>query len=279
MTLAPRRFTTIICLSLLLLAAAPAARAHSPVSADPFRRMGCTAGVPDLVNSYAVLGALLTPNQLDYICFSAGAGGVLKAQIIIPTKAAYDAPNDVTIALVGPGLPAPGRPVPGGLTPGQGAVFAEIRTEDGPFPQHRFESWWFGPRLDVILPDDAPTGTYEYRVFSPSGWAGEYLLTTTGSDPTSGGLEDTPMPTPGDIDQDGQVTVDDGIQALTLALLLTPISSSFALRAGDVAPPGDPMREFPRLRYLPGDGVIDLADATRIMRYALGLDNSPDWPD
>ncbi|MBW3622732.1 MAG: dockerin type I repeat-containing protein [Armatimonadetes bacterium] len=273
-----RRAVAFALLAVIMLLGVPPARAHSPVSADPFRRMGCTAGLPDLVESYAVLGVLLALEQVDYICFKAMPGDVVKTQVIVPTKAAYDGANDFTMVLVGPGLPDPGRPVPGGLATGQGAIFAQVRPEDGPFPQWRYQAWWFGPRLDVTLGGSGER-TYEVRVYSPSSAVGEYLLTTTGTDPLSGDLEDTPMPLPGDLNLDGEVTVDDAILALTIALQTKTIENSFALRAGDVAPPGDPIPSRPQFRYLPGDGVIDLADATRMMRRALGLDRSPNWPD
>jgi hypothetical protein len=195
----------------------------------------------------------------------------MRIALVIPPKAAYDGPNDVTMVLVGPGLPLPTQAVPEGLPPGDGAIFAEINPDQGPFPLRNFLGNWYGPNFDINLP---ATGRFQIRVYSPSDWRGEYILTSAGNDPNAGTLEDTKLPTPGDINQDGKVDTSDAVQGLIIALGVEPVENTFALMSGDVAPPGDPDRFL-----VPGDGVIDLSDVTRILRRAVGLDTSPDWPD
>jgi hypothetical protein len=157
------------------------------------------------------------------------------------------------------------------LPPGDGAIFAAINPDEGPFPHRNFLGNWYGPRFDLDLP---ASGRFEIRIFSPSDWRGEYILTSTGNDPNAGTLEDTQLPTPGDINQDGKVDMSDAVQGLIIALDVEPVENTFALMSGDVAPPSDPDRFL-----VPGDGVIDLSDVTRILRRAVGLDTSPDWPD
>lgn len=233
----------------------------------------CGDTLPDLQNSWAVFGNLISPGQADRICVNASAGDEIRAAIVIPPKAAYEGPNDVTLVLVGPGLDVPSVPPPGGLPQGTGASYASIDASDGPFPTRNFLGNWHGPKLDVLL---AVSGHYEIRVFSPSNWRGEYIMTTTGDDPDSGSnnLQDTRLPVPGDLDGNGDVTVGDALAALQVALSASRIPNTFTLTAGDVAPPGDPDRFL-----LPGNGIIDIGDAVRILRRVVGLDNSPDWPD
>jgi hypothetical protein len=218
---------------------------------------------------------LVRPGQFDRICLNASVGDEIRAAIVIPAKAAYEGPNDVTMVLVGPGLDSPpaNGSVPGGLSPMSGATFATIDAGEGPFPGRNFLGNWYGPKLDETI---TTAGSYEIRVFSPSDWHGEYILTTTGDDPdsASGNLEDTQLPVPGDADGDGNVTIEDAIAALQVALGASIIPNTFTLTAADVAPPGTPDRFL-----LPGDGIINLADTVRILRRVAGLDNSPDWPD
>ena len=76
------------------------------------------------------------------------------------------------------------------------------------------------------------------------------------------------------MDQDGTLTIQDAFQILMMALEIQGLPDTFQLAAGDVAPPGDPDNFI-----IPGDGVLDLADATRVFRRAAGLDQTPDWPD
>jgi hypothetical protein len=233
----------------------------------------CGDTLPDLQNSWAVFGDLAASGQADRICVSASAGDEIKAALVIPAKAVYQGPNDVTMVLVGPGLDAPSIAVPGGLTQGEGAKFAATDPQEGPFPLRNFLGNWYGPKLDETV---AVSGNFEIRVFSPTNWRGEYILTTTGDDPdsASSNLQDTPLPVPGDLDGSGKVTVEDAVSAIQVALGASRIPNTFTLTAGDVAPPGDPDRFL-----LPGDGVIDIGDAVRILRRVAGLDNSLDWPD
>ena len=81
----PRRSSAFV---LLLITLASAAGAHAPRSSDPFVQQGCTAGLSELGSSWAVLGALLSPTQVDYICFDVSPGDMIRAQIVIPPQAA-----------------------------------------------------------------------------------------------------------------------------------------------------------------------------------------------
>ena len=267
------KLSRLVAFAALLFAAASAAHAHFPVPSDPFKRQGCTAGLTDLANSWAILGALLTPHQLDYICFNATPDDEIKAAIVIPPKAAYQGPNDVTMLLTGPGLPPIGLAPFDPLPMGAGGIAQTIDPTQGPFPKRNYLGWWYGGLIDVHPPT---TGEYEIRVYSPSNWQGEYILTTTGNDPNSASnnLADTKLPTPGDLNQDGVLDMSDVNRALIIALGVEPPNDSFELSAGDVAPPGDVDQLL-----IPGDGVIDLSDVTRILRRVMGLDTSEDWPD
>src|SRR5687767_8524897 len=100
-------------------------KAHSTLSTDPFVQTGCTAGFPNLMDSWAVMGLFVKPTHVGSFCFDAVAGERIKASVVIPPKAAYESPNDVTMVLVGPGLPVPDKPVPLGLKENTGAVFAQ----------------------------------------------------------------------------------------------------------------------------------------------------------
>ena len=265
--------TNALAAAMAFLMSVGAARAHIPVPTDPFVRDGCTAGFPNLLDSWAVMGVLVVNGHVGIFCFDAAPGDRITSSVVIPPKAAYEGPNDVTMVLVGHGLPAPSRPVPLGLVEGMGAVFVGPRPPEGDFPKRNFLGWWHGERLDVELPRE---GRYEVRAFSPSDWKGEYYLVTTGMDPTrpSGALENTPLPTPGDLNHDEKVDLADALQALVIAMGEARPQDSFILAAGDVAPPGDPERFIAA-----GDGEIDLGDVVRLYRRALGLTNSPLWPD
>ncbi len=244
--------------------------AHSPISTNPFIQEGCSAGLPDLVEAYAVLGAFQRADQTDYVCLDAPAGFALSAVPVIPFKAVYDAPNDVSLALVGPGLPVPTRPVPGApLDTGWGVVYGSTATDAGSFPQRTSFGAWHGQELKVTLPQAV---RYEVRVYSPGAWRGEYMLIAGPLDALLD--EDTKLPLPGDMDADGAVTGIDAIKALSVALDIEPIENTLSLNAGDVAPPGQPSKG-----YVHGDGIIDVADATRIFRKAMGLETGSRWPD
>jgi hypothetical protein len=261
-------------LLLLLSFATALAVAHTPLPSNPFQQQGCAEGISEWDDSWAVFGALLRKQQVDFICFDATDPDLrIRAALVIPPKISYDSPdNDVTMVLVGPGLPDPGVPVPDGLSSGDGGIFASIHAEEGPFPSRNYLGWWYGPRIDETLP---ATGRYELRIYSPSDWHGEYILMTTGNDPNSptNNLSDTKWPTPGDINQDGSVNLQDAIMGMVIALGIQTPDSSFALSSGDVAPPANI-----DLLLMPGDGQIDLADVTRILRRVQGLDQSEDWP-
>lgn len=248
-------------------------RGHTSVSMDPFESDGCMAGLDNLQDSWAVSGVLAVRNHVGTVCFDAEPGNRIRVVVVIPPKAAYEGDNDVTMALVGPGLPTPDRPVPLGLAAGKGAVFAGVDSALEPYPKRNYLGWWHGVRLDVEIP---ATGRYEVRAFSPSDWRGEYYLVFTGEDPTrpSSVLENTPLPLPGDITHDEQLTVMDAIQALIITLSVKSLQDPAILAAGDVAPPGDPNRFIAA-----GNGVIDLGDVVRILRRIAGLDDSIYWPD
>ena len=269
---ARRRFAALALAAALGVLGAGPALAHVPLSSDPFKRQGCTAGLSNLGCSWAVLGALLDPRQVDSICFDAQAGDSIKAQATVPPKAAYDGPNDFTLVLVGPGLPPPGRSVPQDLPVGGGAVFGDP-PGDVAARRRNYLGWWYGAKIDVTLP---AVGRYEIRVWSPSMAMGEYFLTTDGDDPTCGStdLSNTPLPLRGDLNGDGRVTDDDAFRALVIALGVVPVTDSYELFSADVAPTGD----FD-LKLKPGDGVVDLGDVTRILRRSRGYDAADTWPD
>ena len=249
-----------------------AAFGHIAAPSNPFAMDGCSGGFSNLEDSWAILGALIVPEHVGIFCFDAVPNQRIKAAVVIPPKAVYEGPSDVTMVLVGPGLPDPSRPVPLGLFEGNGAVFAAARPDEGPFPRRNFLGNWHGPRLDEVLP---AAGRYEIRVFSPSDWRGEYFLVTTGDpDRPSADLTQTPLPTPGDLNDDGRVTVEDAVSGLIIAVGSATIEDTYDLYAGDIAPRGD----YERL-LIPGDGEINLGDVVRMLRRAVGLDTTPEWPD
>ncbi len=185
----PRRFIIVGLLTGLFLFVGSQARAHRPLSGS---ETGVTT-IPSLSTSYAFYQQLATPGQVDVYAFEGRAGEFFHAGINIPRLARLE-DYGVSLALVGPGLPAldPARlprlsdghadhdhgpgPLPAGLTPNDlTGIVAPSQVGEPfyePFTQTRY---WGRQTLELDLP---ASGTYRLIIWQPAGQTGKYVLDT-----------------------------------------------------------------------------------------------------
>ena len=222
---------------------------------------------------FAVNGFLTRPGQVDYLTFTACQGDRFVGFTINPHKhGARDfAP---AFALIGPGLPASTGATPFLVPPGMGAqVFSTPKEREISEEQFGYGPLLEGPQHEVLLPE---TGRYYVAVYDPEGKSGHYIFSigTSEDETLIPNVEQYTIPSFGDLNGDGQVGVED------VALILQSVVRKGTLTArqrfaADVGPVGNPDSEDP---VSPGDGVVDLGDASRILRRAVGLDASQEWP-
>lgn len=154
----------------LMLALAPSAFAHRPLWTGEQ-----VTQIPDLDTSFAVYRNLETDSQVDVYTFDAQAGDPLYAGLNIPAiKGLED--YGVTLALVGPGLPAIGHdqlPVP--LPETLGSITYESQPGEDFFEPFTQTNYWGRQRVELDLPS---SGTYYLLVWNPAGETGKYVMDT-----------------------------------------------------------------------------------------------------
>lgn len=220
---------------------------------------------------FAINGFLSAPNQVDYVTFTAEAGERFVGFTMNPSKHGARAFSP-DFALIGPGLPAPQGPVPFLIPDGYGALLF-------PTPDDREvaeEQLGYGPLLEGPLHEVEITtpGKYYVAVYDPEGRSGHYLLSIGSSEDEDliPDIERYTIPAFGDVKEDGVVNVEDALLVLQAVVRKADLTSRQKF-AGDVG-----MREDRANFVSPGNGVIGLGDAIRILRRATGLEGGEGWP-
>jgi hypothetical protein len=224
-----------------------------------------------IVPLWAINGFLYKPGQVDYIAFTAKKGDEFHAFTVNPNK---NGAKEFTpsFALIGPGLPAPTGAVPFIVPQADGAQVFTTPTDRG-FSDEQFG---YGALLEtpeqvVTLPAD---GQYYAAVFDPQNKSGHYILSIGQSEDETliPDIEKYTIPKFGDLNDDGQVNADD-VQVLLDGVVGKVTLTSRQRFAADVSPVGDKGNQVS-----PGDGVVDVADSSRLLRRAMGLSTEDTWP-
>lgn len=164
-----RHILILAAISAASLLLAPQAYAHLPTWGEP----GGENIIEDVDVSVAFYQDIETGSQLDTFTFQGEAGQHLHAGINIP---AVDGLEDygVTLALLGPGLPAEGlAQLPREHADAEGALI--FPSEQGadffePFTQ---TNYWGRQTVEMDLP---ASGEYHLLVWNPDGRTGKYVL-------------------------------------------------------------------------------------------------------
>lgn len=227
--------------------------------------------LPTIVPLWACNGFLFKPGQVDYITFTAKAGDQFLGFTLNPNKngAREFAPS---FALIGPGLPAPTGNVPFRIPSGSGAQIFNVPTDrEIADEQLGFGALLESPQHRVTLPAD---GRYFVAIWDPQGKSGHYLISIGESEDETlvPNLEQYTVPRFGDVTGDGQVTIDD-VRLILEALAGETRLSARQMFAADIGPRGNPAEQVS-----PGNGVLDAADALRILRRVLNIETGDAWP-
>jgi hypothetical protein len=267
-----KRFLTAVCVA-AALTSANRASAHVTIFVDhhddqPLEQALQLQGIVPL---WAINGFLYKPGQVDYITFTAKKGDEFHAFTVNPNK---NGAKEFTpsFALIGPGLPAATGAVPFIVPQGDGAQVFTTPTDRG-FSDEQFG---YGALLEtpeqvVVLPAD---GRYYAAVFDPQNKSGHYILSIGQSEDETliTNIQQFTIPKFGDLNEDGQVNADD--TRVLLAATVGKVTLTARQRfAADVGPIGDSSNQVS-----PGNGFVDLGDASRVLRRALNLDAGDTWP-
>jgi len=122
---------------------------------------------------------------------------------------------------------------------------------------------------DPFSPDAVPALTANLSAPTAVALRGRKLLLTDDGHHCVRAVQLPPLPTYGDVDGDGNVTVRDALLVLRFAVKLSEPTAA-QVETADVAPKPGAQRPF-------GDGAVTVADAIRILRRAVGLEQDP-WP-
>lgn len=257
----------------LTLAAAGRAPAHVTVFADHHAEQPLekALSLPNIEALWAVNGFLSKPGQVDYITFTADQGERFLGMVFNPLKTGAREFRP-SFALIGPGLPAVTGEVPFTVPAGSGAqIFTTPESLEVSDEQLGYGAMLEGPMNEVTLP---AAGRYYVAVWDPEGKSGHYVISIGESEDETlvPDIEKYTIPRFGDVNEDGQVSAEDALVVLEILANNAPMTARQRF-AADIGPAGDSNAQIS-----PGDGVIDAADALRILRRALGLDTGEAWP-
>jgi len=267
-----KRFLTAACVAAALMATR-CASAHVTIFVDHHddQPLENALQLESIVPLWAINGFLYKPGQVDYITFTAKKGDEFHAFTVNPNK---NGAKEFTpsFALIGPGLPAPAGTVPFIVPQGQGAqVFTTPTNRDFSDEQFGYGALLATPEQVVVLPAD---GRYYAAVFDPQSKSGHYILSIGQSEDETLIPDITKFTIPkfGDLNEDGQV--DDADARILLSSAVGKVVLTARQRfSADVSPVGDTSNQVS-----PGDGVVDVADVSRVLRRALNLDAGDSWP-
>jgi len=133
--------------------------------------------VKDVANSKSIYAALSTAGDVDVYELTIDAPMRLFVSSNIPLCKEYRE-FTVSLALIGPGLPAPAEALPLAPGPGEGALtiresFATPADREVYLEPNAGKQSWVGP--DIVV-DDARAGRYRVLVWDPAGRTGDYTL-------------------------------------------------------------------------------------------------------
>lgn len=153
-----------------------AALAHVPFIEEADYTEAAPYVVLDVENSKAIAAQLRTPGDVDFFHIAITEPARLLVSSNIPFCPQY-ADFSVSLALIGPGLPAPGSAIPVALKPGEGAIVIRDEILDPAkrtvfFDRISGRQSWVGPKY--VLPQ-APAGVYTLAVWNDKDRTGDYI--------------------------------------------------------------------------------------------------------
>jgi len=167
-----QRSAIVIVVFAILFASVPAALAHRPVwdidGAEVIE-------IENLSTSFAFYRDLAVSTQVDVYTFEAEAGADFHAAINIPAIRGLE-DYEVTMALVGPGLPEVDHDVlPTEHPEGLGALIFPSEVSEDFFEPFTQTNYWGRQSVDMALPE---SGAYYLLVWNEEGEMGKYVLAT-----------------------------------------------------------------------------------------------------
>lgn len=220
---------------------------------------------------FALNGFLYKPGQVDYLSIDATEGDDLVIFTLIPN---YVGAQDFSpsLALIGPGLPATANAVPFQVPAGSGAtIYTTPKAREISEEQFGYGALLEGTQNEIMLP---ATGRYYVAIYDPENKLGHYILSVgTSEDETLiPNVEQYTIPKFGDLNGDDKVDVADVTMLLQSIVMKTTLTARQRFSA-DVGPTGDSANNIS-----PGDGVVDIGDASRLLLRAVGLNSGGQWP-